>query len=98
MSKEYQKRITNRTKDLRKNNRFQILIGSRVKSLRKQKGIKLVELSELSGVQIATLSRIEKNMMSGTIESHYQIAKVLDLELHELYKNVNIITKKLRKE
>ena len=45
----------------------------------------LVELSEKSGVQLATLSRIENLKMVGTLESHINIARALEIELTELY-------------
>jgi transcriptional regulator with XRE-family HTH domain len=64
------------------------LIGSKIKEIRKSKAISLTELSEKSGVQIATLSRMENQKMTGTLESHIQIAKALDIDLTELYKDV----------
>mgnify|MGYP002066097522 CR=1 FL=1 len=41
----------------------EIQVGKSIKKLRKEKGISLSKLSELSKVQIATLSRIEHNKM-----------------------------------
>lgn len=63
-------------------------IGNKVKDLRKEKGLTLKQLSEASGVQIATLSRIEHQKMTGTLESHMKIAKALDVELTDLYSNI----------
>ena len=60
-------------------------IGKRLKELRKIKGISLTELAEKSGVQIATLSRIEHIKMTGTIESHMNIAKALEIDITQLY-------------
>lgn len=60
-------------------------IGKKVKEIRKSKGMKLSELSEKSGVQIATLSRIEHQKMTGTIESHMAIAKALGVDITQLY-------------
>jgi transcriptional regulator with XRE-family HTH domain len=67
-----------------------ILIGKRMQELRKAKKISLTELAEKSGVQIATLSRMENQKMTGTLESHMQIAKALEVDLTELYKDVAI--------
>jgi transcriptional regulator with XRE-family HTH domain len=64
-------------------------IGSRIKELRKQRHIKLYELAEKCGVQIATLSRMEHNKMTGTLDSHLKIADALGIELSELYSNLN---------
>lgn len=60
-------------------------IGPQIKTLRKSKKMTLVELSEKSGVQIATLSRIENGKMIGTLESHMNIAKALGVDITLLY-------------
>ncbi len=62
-----------------------MLIGKRIKELREQKKMSLKELAEKSGVQIATLSRIENLKMTGTVNSHLNIAKALNIELIDLY-------------
>ncbi|MBF0510772.1 MAG: helix-turn-helix transcriptional regulator [Candidatus Omnitrophica bacterium] len=63
-------------------------IGDLLHSIRKAKKISLTELSERSGVQMATLSRIENKKMIGTLESHIQIAKVLGIDVTEFYKGL----------
>ena len=63
-----------------------MLIGKHIKKLRKSKKMTLVELSVNSGVQVATLSRIENEKMVGTLESHITIAKALGIDVTELYK------------
>lgn len=60
-------------------------IGKRLKELRKAKGMSLTALAEKSGVQIATLSRIENMKMTGTIESHMNIARALEVDITQLY-------------
>lgn len=65
-----------------------MLIGKQVRALRKAKKLTLVELAEKSGVQTATLSRIENLKMTGTLESHMQIAKALGIDVTELYKDI----------
>ena len=62
-----------------------MLIGKNLKELRERKDMSLKELSEKSGVQIATLSRIENLKMTGTINSHLSIAKALGVGLVDLY-------------
>jgi transcriptional regulator with XRE-family HTH domain len=62
-----------------------MFIGEKLHALRKTKRISLTELSEKSGVQMATLSRIENKKMVGTLESHMQIAKALGVDVTELY-------------
>lgn len=51
--------------------------------------MKLVELSEKSGVQLATLSRMEHGKMTGTVESHIQIARALGVDVTDLYRDLS---------
>jgi len=70
-------------------------IGRKIKQLRKERKMTLQELSEQSGVALATLSRIENERMTGTIESHMQICKVLDIPLPDLYASLEGSKKKI---
>jgi transcriptional regulator with XRE-family HTH domain len=63
-------------------------IGQQIQRLRKLKKISLTELARTSGVQIATLSRIENGKMTGTVESHIQIARSLNVDITELYQTL----------
>ena len=65
-----------------------MLIGSKIKELRKTRKMTLTELSQASGVQLATLSRIENLKMTGTLDSHMNIAKALGVGITELYSNI----------
>lgn len=69
-------------------------IGDKIRYLRQQQKMTLKELSQKSNVALATLSRIENNKMTGTIESHINIAKTLGVALTELYSGVVIEEKK----
>ena len=60
-------------------------IGQRIREVRKQKKITLIELSKLTDVAQASLSRIETGIMSGTVASHQKIAEALGISLAELY-------------
>jgi len=66
-----------------------MFIGTKVRELRKTQNISMTDLSSKSGVQLATLSRIENLKMTGTLESHISIAKALGIELTELYTNID---------
>jgi len=63
-------------------------IGKKLKILRKSQKMTLNELSKKSGVQIATLSRMENNIMIGTLESHIEICKALRVSLADFYKEI----------
>ena len=63
-------------------------IGKRLREIRKAKGMSLSALAEKSGVQIATLSRIEHLKMTGSLESHMNIAKALEIDVTHLYTDI----------
>lgn len=65
-----------------------MFIGTKMHALRKAKKMSLTELAEHSGVQLATLSRIENMKMVGTLESHINIAKALGVDVTELYRDI----------
>lgn len=63
-------------------------IGQRIKELRKAHGMSLTDLAEKSGVQIATLSRIENLKMTGSLASHISIASALGADITQLYTHI----------
>jgi transcriptional regulator with XRE-family HTH domain len=63
-------------------------IGKLIRDAREAQKMTLTELSQKSGVQIATLSRMENLKMTGTLESHMQIAKALGVDVTSLYKGL----------
>ena len=75
-----------------------MLIGKKLKQLRKERKVSLRELSDRSGVQTATLSRMENLKMTGTLESHNQIARALGVSLVELYSDIHTDEKKVDKK
>lgn len=71
-----------------------MLIGKKLKSLRERHKMSLTDLAAKSGVQIATLSRIENLKMTGTLDSHMNIARALGVELVDLYQTEEAETAK----
>ena len=63
-------------------------LGTRIQFLRKQRKITLVEMAKKTGIDQATLSRMENEKMVGTLDSHLRIAQTLGLRLPELYEEV----------
>ena len=63
-------------------------VGERLHVLRKTQQMTLVELAKASGVDAATISRIETGKMSGTLESHIRLAAALGLKLTDLYAGI----------
>jgi len=68
-------------------------VGKIIHKFRKDKKMTLGELSKRSGVALATLSRIENGIMTGTLPSHMSIAKALDVNLLDLYKDLPAVKK-----
>ena len=66
-----------------------MLIGKKLKELRAIKNLTLTTLAQKSGVQMATLSRIENCKMVGSLESHMNIARALGIDITDLYKNLS---------
>ena len=60
-------------------------LGHRIKTLRKERRVTLVQVAQKTGIDQATLSRIENEKMTGTLESHMRIAEALGLRLPQLY-------------
>lgn len=63
-------------------------LGKRIKEVRKVRGLTLVQVARQTGIDQATLSRIENERMTGTLDSHMRIAEALGLRLPELYNQV----------
>ena len=63
-------------------------LGDRVHTLRKSRKLTLVDLAKSTGIDQATLSRIENGKMTGTLDSHMKIAEVLGVRLSDLYDEV----------
>ncbi|MFA5142889.1 MAG: cupin domain-containing protein [Candidatus Omnitrophota bacterium] len=63
-------------------------VGQIIHKLRTAKQMTLIELSEKSGVALATLSRIENGKMTGTLKSHIKICAALGIVLPDLYKEL----------
>ena len=63
-------------------------VGERLREIRKQQRITLVELAKASGVDAATISRIETGRMTGTLASHMRLARALGSKVTELYGSI----------
>jgi transcriptional regulator with XRE-family HTH domain len=63
-------------------------LGTRIKTLRQARKLTLVAVARKTGIDQATLSRIENGKMTGTLDSHMKIAEVFGMSLPELYQEV----------
>ncbi len=64
-------------------------IGKKIRELRVRKDWTLADLAKKSGVALSSLSRIETERMTGTLESHIQVARALGVRLPELYSDLD---------
>ena len=60
-----------------------------MRDLRLAKDWTLAELAKRSTVALSSLSRIETDQMTGTLESHIKIARSLGIRLSELYEDLD---------
>lgn len=64
-----------------------INIGEKLKSIRLDKGISSKELEALSGVNQSTISRIENNTHSPSIDTLFKICTALDISINDFFKD-----------
>ena len=60
------------------------VVGPRLRALRKQRGTTLAELSELTGISVSTLSRLESGGRRPTLELLLPLARAYQVPLDEL--------------
>lgn len=60
------------------------LIGGRLRAQRKARHLTLAQLAVRTGVDVATISRLERGLMLGTLECHLKLAHALRLSLARL--------------
>jgi len=63
-------------------------IGGRLRAIRKSQKIRLLELARASGVDAATISRMETGKMTGTLESHMKLSHALGVKLTDVYAGI----------
>ncbi len=60
-------------------------LGSRIKEIRKHRGITQEQLAEMVGIGTSNISYIETGKFAPSIENFEKIVKALDVEPYELY-------------
>lgn len=64
---------------------MQLEIGNRLRTLRKQKGLSILQLSKLSEVSTGMISQIERDLVVPTVVSIWRIAKALDTNINYFF-------------
>ena len=65
-----------------------VAIGTRIRALRKERGLSLEDLAVRCGVAASALSRIENGKGGGTYRTHRRVAEAMGLSIIELYRGV----------
>lgn len=60
-------------------------LGKKVVKLRKQFGLSQADLAYEANIDLSSLSRLERGNVNVTLETLYKIAKVLNVEIGELF-------------
>ncbi len=64
-------------------------IGPKIRTYRKEKGLRLVDLSKAAGVSSAMLSKIENGRIIPTIPTLFQLIGVLGVEPQDFFAEIN---------
>ena len=67
------------------------LVGSKLNSVRKEKGMTLKELSALTDISVSLLSNIERDQRSPTIIEIQKICDALDIMLSDLFSQKDVV-------
>jgi len=67
-----------------------MVIGEKLKRLRKSLDLTLNDIAKKSGVGKATLSRIENNITAGTLKTHMRICEALNINIKDLYEGLDM--------
>ena len=61
-----------------------MLIGKNIRTIRKEKGLKLIELAKCAEISVSYLSEIENNITNPSLKTLKKIAKALKVNCSEL--------------
>ena len=64
-------------------------LGKKLRSLRKEKGLTLEELKEISGISMTTLGYFENGSRTPTVQNLHKIANALGYDYNELYELIS---------
>lgn len=63
-------------------------LGKKLRELRRTRNMTILDVSKATGIDIASLSRMENGKMTGTFKSHLALSKALGVRLPDLYEKV----------
>lgn len=66
-------------------------VGGRLRTARKAKPMTLLDLAAVSGIDAATLSRLERGQVGGWLPYYVKLARVFGIPLAQLFKGIENI-------
>ena len=60
-------------------------IGMKISKIRKKEGLTQLELADKTGLHVTTIGKIEAGMRTPTLETRKKLAKVLKVDITELF-------------
>ena len=69
---------------------LEIDIGSKIKGIRKEKGISIAELSKKSGVSAGLISQVERNAVNPSVATLWKISKSLNVSIGYFFDEENV--------
>ncbi|MCG8481730.1 MAG: cupin domain-containing protein [Clostridia bacterium] len=71
------------------NDDLSITLGNRIRELRKEKNLKIVDLSNLTGLTVSMISQVERAIISPSIETLKKIGNAMDTPVGYFFEDVN---------
>lgn len=71
--------------------------GRKVQIFRAAKGLTQMELAEKSDLSVSFVSQIETGHKKASLDGYYKIANGLGIQLSELFKDPEVVIKRMRK-
>jgi len=59
--------------------------GNNLRKLRKERGMSMQELADLSDVEYSQISRIERGIIGTSLNSVFAVAKAMEIDVKELF-------------
>jgi transcriptional regulator with XRE-family HTH domain len=65
------------------------IIGERIRTFRKEKGLSQEELAEIANLHSTYIGQLERGEKNATLESIEKVAKALEISLEDLFRSIH---------
>jgi transcriptional regulator with XRE-family HTH domain len=73
---------------VRSKNHFATQLGQKIREIRINKNMSIIELAYESGLDYTQLSRIELGKINTSVFTVYQVSRALDIPMDKLFKDI----------